>query len=107
MTPWVLFTIFVLGPCEPLIPLLMYPAAKGSFWSLVLVTGVFAVVTLVTMMSIVVISASGMEFVSVSKMERYAHALAGATIFLLPVMVFTILLRKHLLRGITFGAVRK
>ncbi|MBU2534359.1 MAG: carbohydrate ABC transporter permease [Alphaproteobacteria bacterium] len=32
---------------------------------------------------------------------------AGATIFLLPVMVFTILLRKHLLRGITFGAVRK
>lgn len=32
---------------------------------------------------------------------------AGATIFLLPVMIFTILLRKHLLRGITFGAVRK
>lgn len=32
---------------------------------------------------------------------------AGATIFLLPVVVFTILLRKHLLRGITFGAVRK
>lgn len=32
---------------------------------------------------------------------------AGATIFLLPVMVFTVLLRKHLLRGITFGAVRK
>jgi len=32
---------------------------------------------------------------------------AGATIFLVPVMVFTVLLRKHLLRGITFGAVRK
>lgn len=32
---------------------------------------------------------------------------AGATIFLVPVMVFTILLRKHLLSGITFGAVRK
>jgi multiple sugar transport system permease protein len=32
---------------------------------------------------------------------------AGATVFLLPVMIFTILLRKHLLRGITFGAVRK
>jgi len=32
---------------------------------------------------------------------------AGATIFLVPVMVFTIVLRKHLLRGITFGAVRK
>jgi len=32
---------------------------------------------------------------------------AGATLFLVPVMIFTILLRKHLLRGITFGAVRK
>ncbi len=32
---------------------------------------------------------------------------AGATLFLVPIMVFTILLRKHLLRGITFGAVRK
>jgi multiple sugar transport system permease protein len=32
---------------------------------------------------------------------------AGTTLFLVPVMVFTILLRKHLLRGITFGAVRK
>lgn len=32
---------------------------------------------------------------------------AAATLFLVPVMVFTILLRKHLLRGITFGAVRK
>ena len=32
---------------------------------------------------------------------------AGASLFLVPVMVFTILLRRHLLRGITFGAVRK
>ncbi|HSI59723.1 MAG TPA: carbohydrate ABC transporter permease [Ideonella sp.] len=32
---------------------------------------------------------------------------AGTTLFLLPVLVFTVLLRKHLLRGITFGALRK
>ena len=32
---------------------------------------------------------------------------AGTTLFLLPIVFFTILLRKHLLRGITFGAVRK
>lgn len=32
---------------------------------------------------------------------------AGTTLFLLPVVVFTILLRNQLLRGITFGAVRK
>ena len=32
---------------------------------------------------------------------------AGTTLFLLPVLIFTVLLRKHLLRGITFGAIRK
>ncbi len=32
---------------------------------------------------------------------------AGTTLFLIPIVVFTVLLRKHLLRGITFGAVRK
>ncbi|HOD34406.1 MAG TPA: hypothetical protein PLR20_01590 [Syntrophales bacterium] len=29
-TPWVLFTIFVLGPSEPLIPVLMFPAARNA-----------------------------------------------------------------------------
>ena len=32
---------------------------------------------------------------------------AATTLFLMPIVGFTILLRKHLLRGITFGAVRK
>jgi multiple sugar transport system permease protein len=32
---------------------------------------------------------------------------AGTTLFLVPILVFTVLMRKHLLRGITFGAVRK
>jgi multiple sugar transport system permease protein len=34
-------------------------------------------------------------------------AAAGTFLFLLPAMIFTIILRKHLLRGITFGAIRK
>jgi multiple sugar transport system permease protein len=32
---------------------------------------------------------------------------AGTTLFLLPILAFTVLLRRQLLRGITFGAVRK
>ncbi len=32
---------------------------------------------------------------------------AGTTLFILPVVIFTVLLRNQLLRGITFGAVRK
>jgi len=32
---------------------------------------------------------------------------AATTLFVIPILAFTVLLRKHLLRGITFGAVRK
>lgn len=32
---------------------------------------------------------------------------SGTFLFLLPVAIFTFLLRKHLLRGVTFGAIRK
>jgi multiple sugar transport system permease protein len=32
---------------------------------------------------------------------------AGTLLFLLPVAIFTFLLRNHLLRGVTFGAIRK
>jgi multiple sugar transport system permease protein len=37
----------------------------------------------------------------------WGAAAAGTFVFLLPVMIFTILLRKHLVRGISFGAIRK
>ena len=30
VTPWVMFFIFAMGPSEPMIPLLSYPAAKQS-----------------------------------------------------------------------------
>jgi sulfite exporter TauE/SafE len=87
LTPWILFTIFVFGPCEPLIPLLMYPAAQGSLWNLILVTTTFAVVTISTMMSVVLISSFGISFVPVSKLQRYTHALAGATILMCGVSI--------------------
>ena len=81
LTPWVLFTIFVLGPCEPLIPILMYPAAKNSIAGLFVVTGIFGSVTIITMLGIVIISSLGINLVPLGRIERYAHALAGATIF--------------------------
>ena len=62
MTPWVLFTIFVLGPCEPLIPILMYPAASKSIGGLALVTAVFALTTIMTMLIIVTASILGSIF---------------------------------------------
>ena len=81
-SPWVLFVIFILGPCEPLIPLLMYPAAKSSYFDLTVVTLVFAVVTISTMLMIVLVSTFGINLLPMEKMERYSHALAGAAILL-------------------------
>jgi len=37
----------------------------------------------------------------------WGQVAAGATVFLIPVAVFTFLMRNHLLRGITFGAIKK
>ncbi len=80
MTPWVLFTIFVFGPCEPLIPILMYPALKLSFWSVVLVAVVFAVCTIGTMLTIVAGGYLGVLKLSSTRLERYAHAIAGGAL---------------------------
>jgi nickel/cobalt exporter len=82
ITPWILFTVFVLGPCEPLIPILMYPAAQSSLYGLVMVSVVFSTVTIATMISIVIISSLGVNLLPVKKLERYTHAIAGAAIFL-------------------------
>jgi sulfite exporter TauE/SafE len=82
ITPWILFTIFVLGPCEPLIPLLMYPAAQSSVFGIALVAAVFGFITIGTMLTIVLIASFGIAFVPTRKLERFTHALAGATICL-------------------------
>ncbi len=82
ITPWVLFTIFVLGPCEPLIPILMYPAAKQSTIGLILVIVVFSVITISTMLGIVLLASKGIKMIPFGKIEKYTHAIAGATIFL-------------------------
>ena len=82
ITPWIIFTIFVFGPCEPLIPILMYPAARNSFTGMLFVAGVFALATIGTMLAIVVLSLYGLNFLPFRKLERYSHAIAGATILL-------------------------
>ena len=79
ITPWILFTIFFLGPCEPLIPILMYPASRSSTWG---IAQVFSLVTILTMLGLVLLASYGFRFVKLGRMERYMHAIAGGTIFL-------------------------
>ncbi|MCK4966788.1 sulfite exporter TauE/SafE family protein [bacterium] len=82
ITPWILFVIFIFGPCEPLIPLVMYPAAQGSMISVVLVASIFGLVTVLTMLGVVLTLYYGTMKIKMQGLERYSHALAGLTIFL-------------------------
>jgi sulfite exporter TauE/SafE len=79
-TPWVLFIIFVLGPCEPLIPLVMYPALEHSWLAIPAVVAVFGLITLATMLAIVFAGARGLSLLPLGRLERYSHALAGFAI---------------------------
>jgi len=80
LTPWVIFVIFVLGPCEPLIPLLMYPAARESMLGILMVTTIFGLVTVATMMLTVFLAIVGLSRFKLKSFERYNHAIAGSAI---------------------------
>ena len=82
VTPWVLFLVFVLGPCEPLIPLLTYPAAKNSVFEVVVVATIFTIITLLSMVGMVAAGYFGFSFLKTDRLERYVHAIAGVTLFL-------------------------
>ncbi len=77
LTPWVLFTIFGFGPCEPLIPIVMYPAASGSMAGVAIVTAIFATTTISTMMVTVMLGYRAVGAIPLGRLERYSHALAG------------------------------
>jgi sulfite exporter TauE/SafE len=79
-TPWILFLIFVFGPCEPLIPILMYPAAENNISGAVIVSILFSVVTISTMMSVVLAFRLGLNKINLKPVERYSHVIAGAMI---------------------------
>jgi sulfite exporter TauE/SafE len=87
MTPWILFTIFVFGPCEVLIPMVMVPAANHSVWGVVAVTLAFGVATLATMLGIVVGAYLGLAKFTFPRLERFSHALAGSAILTCGVLV--------------------
>ncbi len=81
-TLWMLFSVFLLGPCEPLIPLLMYPATQKSWATVAVVSTAFGVTTLITMTLLTLFGAEGMQRLNLGRFERYTHAAAGATVAL-------------------------
>ena len=82
LTPWALFVIFVLGPCEPLIPVLMYPAASASWGGVIAVSAIFGFATLATMTTMVALGLIGLRRVSLGPAARFSHAMAGGAVAL-------------------------
>jgi len=80
ITPWAIFIIFVLGPCEALIPLFMYPAAQHNPALVVAVATVFGTVTLLTMVAAVAVTTVGIQRVKLPALGRWEHAVAGASV---------------------------
>jgi nickel/cobalt exporter len=80
MTPWILFLIFVFGPCEVLIPMLVYPAAQESGFGVFLVALVFGIATVGTMLLVVMLGYHGLSLVRFKGKEHQLHLMAGVVI---------------------------
>jgi sulfite exporter TauE/SafE len=80
MTPWILFLIFVFGPCEVLIPMLVYPAAEHSGMGIFLVALVFGIATVGTMLLVVMLGYQGFSMVRFKGKEHQLHLFAGLVI---------------------------
>ena len=86
VTMWTLFAVFVLGPCEPLIPLMFL--ATGYGWGGIFMTSlVFSLMTLSMMLVQTLLASFGIHLIRHDISERYSHAFAGLVITLTGVFI--------------------
>ena len=80
ITFWVIFLIFVFGPCEVLIPMLIFPAANHSAMGVAIIALIFGIVTILTMLIVVYLGYKGANFVKFKHKSEYVHIVAGVII---------------------------
>ncbi len=80
VTPWILFAIFVMGPSEPLVPLLFYSGTQRSTLQIIVLISVFTIITVLTMVAMVLMGIYGYSFFKTEKIERFIPAIGGAVI---------------------------
>lgn len=81
VTLWTLFAVFVLGPCEPLVPI-MFLATEYGWAGIALTSAVFSLVTILMMMLQTFLAYLGIHLIRHEIAERYSHAFAGLVIVL-------------------------
>ena len=82
-TAWALFVIFVLGPCEPLIPLMVVPGLAGNWLGVAAVAAVFGLLTIAVMLAAVTAAWHGLRCISRPTPHhrgRLPHAAAGLVV---------------------------
>lgn len=77
---WALFAVFILGPCEPLIPLFLLPASRGEIRLALVTAAVFGAVTIAAMVALTLLCAAGAARVLRDPAVRWGHALTGGVI---------------------------
>ena len=80
VTPWALFIVFVLGPCEPLIPLMVVPGMARDWLAVAAVVGVFGLLTIAAMLLAVVAAWRGVALLGAGRIGRHADVAAGLVI---------------------------
>lgn len=80
VTPWALFIVFVLGPCEPLIPLMVVPGVAGDWLTAAAVVGVFGLLTVAVMLAVVAAACRGADLIGVGRIGRHADVAAGLVV---------------------------
>jgi hypothetical protein len=89
-----LLLLFAIVPCEPMIPIIMFPAfTESGVLGLIAVTLTYTVLTIATMMVMTYIGLKGLQIVKLKRLERYAHALAGFAVFICGIAVM--MLHSH------------
>lgn len=86
---WTLFAIFILGPCEPLIPLVFLGYNYG-YAGVIGVCAIFSFITIFMMLAQSLLVFMGIQWVKSDIAERYSHAFAGLVIALTGVFVMAL-----------------
>jgi nickel/cobalt exporter len=89
LTVWTLVLIFVLGPCEPLIPIMFLGIQYGwkEVWML---SFLFSTVTISMMLVQTIVAYKGLQFLLSEKFDHWAHATCGFVIACTGVLVMVL-----------------
>jgi len=86
---WTMFAVIILGPCEPLIPLVFLGYNYG-YAGIMAVSVVFSIITIIMMLVQSLLALMGIQWLKNDLADRYSHAFAGLVIILTGVFVMVL-----------------